>query len=293
MMHSMTAFATAEAAVEPYRVAVSMRSYNSRHLDVALHIGYDYLALEEKIKARITQRLARGRVEVRIKVEDTSPEALAVTVNTARAEACFQGLQQLNAHLDLDAPITLDLLLSQGGILEPAVRAKDMDACWRVLAPCIETALDDLVTMRQREGAFITRDITRRLETVEACIDEIEAASDGMLAHYRQRLMDRIDLLTQGQIELDEDKIAQEAAFLAGRSDISEELVRSASHIQQFRKLMADPAPAGRPLNFLIQEFNREFNTMASKTEKAGVAHTVVTLKTELEKMREQIQNVE
>ena len=147
--------------------------------------------------------------------------------------------------------------------------------------------------MRQREGEALAADFRRRLETIESQLNMIENDSEGLLDIYRAKLLERIHILTQGNVDIDPGRIAQEAAFLADRSDISEELVRSASHLKQFRRVMDVEEPAGRKLNFLLQEFNREFNTMGAKTSRTEIAHRVVDLKSELEKIREQVQNIE
>jgi uncharacterized protein (TIGR00255 family) len=147
--------------------------------------------------------------------------------------------------------------------------------------------------MKQAEGAALKADLDQRLGFIEDCIARVAEKTDGMLFLYQEKLKTRIVALTQGMVDIDPARIAQEAAFIADRSDISEELVRAKSHLNQFRQLMAATEPAGRSLNFLLQEFNREFNTMGSKAGDAGIAHMIVSAKTELEKIREQIQNVE
>ena len=158
---------------------------------------------------------------------------------------------------------------------------------------CLKSALDQLDAMRKAEGDNMAADFKQRLDAIERMLQEIESEAAGLPDVYRQRLKERIDALTHGMVEIDEARIAQEAALLADRSDISEEIVRAKSHIQQFRARMHDDTPAGRPLNFLLQEFNREFNTMGAKSGKADMSHVIVAVKSELEKLREQIQNVE
>jgi uncharacterized protein (TIGR00255 family) len=147
--------------------------------------------------------------------------------------------------------------------------------------------------MRRREGEFIAADIGQRIDGVSLTLEKIEAAANGLLEKYRDRLQARITALTDGIIAIDSDRIIQEAAILADRSDITEEIVRAASHLAQFRSLMLAEEPAGRKLNFLMQELNREFNTIGSKSDTSAIAHMVVDVKAELEKIREQVQNVE
>jgi uncharacterized protein (TIGR00255 family) len=289
----MTAFGRVEKSVGPITVTMVIRTYNSRHLDMVLHLNHDYLTLEEKIKARISKVLERGRVEVRVKIKEEADAAEALVVNTDRAEAYYRALETLRAQFKIEARISLDMLTGFSDVLETRQPERNLEATWAVAKECLDETLTQLVDMRRREGAYMAEDMARRIDGIEACIRKIEALSDGLLPHYQKRLTERISRLVQGSMELDPTRIAQEAAFLADKSDISEELVRAGSHVQQFRAFLSADEPTGRKLNFLLQEFNREFNTMGSKTEKTEISHLVVEMKTELEKIREQVQNVE
>ena len=293
MLKSMTAYARSEKTGEELTVLVEIRSYNSRHLDIAVRIPHGYLALEEKIKTLIAGKVARGRIEANLQVKDDSGEAYAFEINTPKARAYHDSLAQLKDEFNISSKISLDLLVSGGGIIKPAEIDLDMEACWPVFKDCINEAVDDLIAMRKREGDFLEADIAARLDGIEESVDQIKRESGNLLFHYQQRLKDRITVLTKGIIEIDPDRITQEAAFLADRSDISEEVVRARSHINQFRAIVNSTEPAGRKLNFLLQELNREFNTMGSKTDKTNVSHIIVEVKSELEKIREQLQNVE
>jgi len=293
MLKSMTAYARSEKTGEELTVLVEIRSYNSRHLDIAVRIPHGYLALEENIKTLIAGKVARGRIEANLQVKDDSGEAYAFEINTPKARAYHDSLAQLKDEFNISSKISLDLLMSGGGIIKPAEIDLDMEACWPVFKDCINEAVDDLIAMRKREGDFLEADIAARLDGIEESVDQIKRESGNLLFHYQQRLKDRITVLTKGIIEIDPDRITQEAAFLADRSDISEEVVRTRSHINQFRAIVNSTEPAGRKLNFLLQELNREFNTMGSKTDKTNVSHIIVEVKSELEKIREQLQNVE
>ncbi|OEU67880.1 MAG: YicC family protein [Desulfobacterales bacterium PC51MH44] len=293
MLKSMTAYARSEKTGEELTVLVEIRSYNNRHLDIALRIPHAYLTLEEKIKGLIKNKVARGRIEVNLEIKDDSDEAYAFEVNMPKAGAYYESLVQLKEQLDIDTAISLDLLVGAGGVIKPVEIDRDMKACWSIVRDCINEAMNDLVAMRKQEGEFIGEDIAGRLDGIEKNVDQIEEESSDLLFHYQQRLKDRISVLTKGIVEIDPERIAQEAAFLADRSDISEEVVRARSHIKQFREIMNSTEPVGRKLNFLLQELNREVNTMGSKTEKANVSHMIVEVKSEFEKIREQLQNVE
>ena len=286
MIKSMTAYARAESQVTPYTVRVEVRSYNSRHLDVALKLTHGFESLEERIKGMIATSVARGRVEIRVEVQDESEAASAFTPNLPRAQAYHEALLALQQSLGLTGPIAIDAILA-------VEVGKDVEAVWPQLGACLQTAMADLDAMRRVEGDNMAGDFRQRLETIETLLGQIGDQAAQLPEMYRQRLKERIDNLTHGMVEIDQARIAQEAALLADRSDISEEIVRAESHIQQFRTLMDDDTPAGRPLNFLLQEFNREFNTMGAKSGKANLSHIIVAIKSDLEKLREQIQNVE
>ena len=293
MMKSMTAYARAERTEDEINVSTEIRSYNSRYLDVSLRIMHGYNVLEEKIKASIIEKIARGRIEVSLQINGGSDEAYNFEINIPRARAYYDRLVQLKDQLDIHSEITVDLLVREGGVIRSVEIDRDMDAVWPVVRDCVDEALNNLVEMRKKEGEFIALDITGRINRIEKSVHLIEKESDDLLYYYQQRLKERIVALTRDMVEIDPERIAQEAAFLAGKSDISEEIVRVASHIKQFRTIMKSEELAGRKLNFLLQELHREFNTMGSKTEKAHVSHTIVEVKSELEKIREQLQNVE
>ena len=195
--------------------------------------------------------------------------------------------------MGLQNDVTVDHLLSVGGMIRPVDMVDDSDRVWQTVKVCLTRALEDLETMRCKEGDFIADDLSARLDFIETCLTEIENNSANLIERYQERLMERITLLTRETVEIDAARLAQEAAFLADRSDISEEIVRAKSHIEQFRHIMHSKEPGGRKLNFLLQELHREFNTMGSKIGDAETAHKVVEVKAELEKLREQIQNVE
>ena len=293
MMKSMTAYARAEKTTDEINVSTEIRSYNSKYLDVSLRIMHGYNILEEKIKALIIEKISRGRIEVNLQINDDSDEAYNFEINISKARAYYDRLVQLRDQLDLHSEITVDLLIREGGVIRSEEIDRDMDAVWPLVRDCVDEALNNLVKMRKKEGEFIALDITDRINRIETSVHLIEKESSDLLVHYQHRLKERITALTRGMVEIDPERIAQEAAFLADKSDISEEIVRASSHIKQFRTIMKSEEPVGRKLNFLLQELHREFNTMGSKTEKAHVSHTIVEVKSELEKIREQLQNVE
>jgi len=293
MIKSMTAFSSVERQRDDMNVQMEIRSYNSRHLDLNVRMTYGYMAVEEKLRSLIAQHIVRGRVEIKVGIRDESETGYAFEVDAPKARAYFNALNELKDHLGIIGEIPLELVVSRGEVIRPLDKARDVDRAWGVVEVCAKEALNELDAMRLREGENIADDFAMRLSKIEQHLTEIEGSSQELIEVYKNRLKERILVLTKDMVKVDEGRIEQEAALLADKSDISEELVRAASHIKQFRSLMAGQDPSGQPLNFLLQEMNREFNTIGSKTGKADVAHAVVAVKSELEKLREQVQNIE
>ncbi len=293
MLQSMTAFARSERHNADYEVVTEIRSYNSKNLDLLVRLPHFGQPLEERIKSMASRRLHRGRVDIRMEIREVGEGFRRFEIDLPKARAYHQALKKLRSEFKLEGAIGLEVMTAPGGIIKPADDEKDLETLWELMAAGLAEALDALIEMRGREGQSLAADFAKRLQTIEDRIAAVHTASQGLLEEYQQRLKERIAALTRGVVEIDPARIAQEAALLADRSDISEEIVRARSHLDQFRHIVAHETPAGRKLNFLVQEFNREFNTMGAKTGKAEVSHLVVELKTELEKIREQVQNVE
>jgi uncharacterized protein (TIGR00255 family) len=293
MLKSMTAYASLEKTDQHLTVSVELRTYNSRGLDIALRVPPWYASLEEKIKALIAAKLVRGRVEGRLWVKDTSDKADAYEVDMVKARSFVAAMQILKAQLQLPGDVTLDQLAALPGVVRPVENIQAADEHWPFISQCLVEVLETLDQMRCLEGAHTGTDLSQRLDLIEVQLGQIEQSVSGLPEQYREKLQARIESLAKGIVELDPMRIAQEAALMADRSDISEEIARARSHIVQFRATIAAPEPAGRKLNFLLQEFNREFNTMGSKVGQAEIAHIIVAVKAEIEKLREQVQNIE
>ncbi|MCW7754182.1 YicC family protein [Desulfobotulus sp. H1] len=295
MMKSMTAYARASRTEGELTADVEIRTYNSRHLDPMIRVPSGMNGLEERIKAMLASRLARGRVEVRLQISDMQQAMDAFEVDMARAASCKSALECLARTLDIPGEVSLGMILDAGtGILRTAEKTVDPERLLPVVETVMGEALDSIDAMRCTEGRYLADDFRRRLDWIEEQVNAIETASEDLVTLYRNRLMERVSLLLQDAgLEADPGRLLQEAAILADRSDISEEVVRARSHILHFRDIMDGSEPGGRKLNFLLQEFNREFNTMGSKAGDSSVAHRVVAVKAELEKLREQVQNIE
>ena len=293
MIKSMTGYATAEKIADEITVSAEMRAYNNRHLDIVLRMPPSTMVLEDKVKGLVAARIARGRVEIKVQIKDESEQAMAFEIDQPRAKAIHSALARLKKEFNLGNDISVEHLLSLGGIIKPVEPSEEPDSLWTTIEDCLTQGLDELEIMRQKEGDFIAADLSARLDLIEGCLAEIKGESATLLDQYQERLKERIAALTRETVEIDPARLAQETAFLADRSDISEEIVRAESHVKQFRHIMNAQEPGGRKLNFLLQEFNREFNTIGAKIGHADTSHKIVNIKSELEKIREQIQNVE
>ena len=294
MIKSMTAFASVEQSGDDLSATIEIRTYNSRHLDILLRIAPGYALLEEKIKGLITEKLARGRVEVKVQIKASSnDETTAFEVDEGKARSYYNALKEMRSLLGIQEEIPFELLITRGDLIKPKEKAYDLDTMWNFIEGCMVEALEALEVMRQREGAYIAGDFKDRLNFIKDRIESIEKQSVGMPALYQARLKERIAMITGEGVVLDAGRIEQEAAILADRSDISEEVIRAKSHLEQFKVIMDAGVPAGQKLIFLLQEIDREFNTIGSKAGKTEISHMVVDVKSELEKLREQVQNVE
>ncbi len=293
MIKSMTAFGRAEKTVESRTFTVEMRSLNSRYREVKVRMPPQFLPLEDQIKKLVATKISRGRVEVIIKVKNGSQTVSNIHVNLPLAKAYYSALCELNETLQIKEKVGFQALLGMQGIITATESEEDLEKTWSHLSSCVSDALEGIDTMRISEGMAIYQDFQKRLQSVEGDLSRIRGLAPSMLSQYHSRLKERIAALTQGTVEIDPNRLAQEAAFLADKSDIMEEIVRAESHLKQFRNMIESDGPAGRALDFLLQELNREVNTIGSKGGDAQLPQIVVGLKSELEKLREQVQNIE
>lgn len=293
MIKSMTAFGRAEKRDEGHSYVVEMRSVNRRYCEITVRMPQQLLALEERIKKLVATKVSRGRVDVTVKVKK-GPEAIPeLEVNIPLAKAYHRALSELSENLETEEKIGLQAVLGLGGIITATEPEADLEKTWAALSSCIGDALEGMDAMRISEGNALCLDFQKRLRTVDQGLSNVKVLAPSVLSEYHSRLKDRIAVLTEGKVELDPNRLAQEAAFLADKSDITEEIVRAESHLEQFRSMIESGGPAGRALDFLLQELNREVNTIGSKAGDASLCHTVVTIKSDLEKIREQVQNIE
>jgi uncharacterized protein (TIGR00255 family) len=293
MIKSMTAFGRVEKTVEDHSYTVEMRSINRRYCEISVRMPKQLLPLEERIKKLVATKISRGRVDVVVKVKSGPQVVTQIELNLPLAKAYWRALKELNETLETEEKVGLQTLLGLEGLITATEPEVDLKKTWAPLSSCISEALEAVDAMRIFEGKAIYNDFQKRLESVEEGLSRIKALAPSVLSEYHSRLKERISVLTEGKVELDPNRLAQEAAFLADKSDITEEIVRAESHLKQFHSMMESEGPAGRALDFLLQELNREVNTMGSKGADAELSHMVVALKSELERIREQVQNIE
>jgi len=273
------------------RLVVELRSLNHRFLEVKWRLPWSDAALEQQVTQLLRAKLDRGVVTVSVRDEGGGvPQHVHVDVELARAYAA--ALDKMRAALSMSEPISLQLVAAQPGVLGVGESAPESDALWAALKPGLEEALAGLTESRAREGEAIARDLKARLSTVARLAGELRELTREAPELYRRRLHDRLERAL-GPGEVDPQRLAQEVAILADKVDVTEELTRLAAHLAEPERVVDDRGPSGRRLDFLTQELNREVNTVGSKCQSASCAARVVDAKAELERLREQIQNVE
>jgi uncharacterized protein (TIGR00255 family) len=296
MITSMTGFAAVARERELATVSVSIRAVNHRHLDLQLRVPHSLAALEGEIRALVSKVVVRGRVEVSVSVQSRQLPQIEVELNDGFAQALERALDQARARNLVAGPLTPgDLLRLPQAI---AIREKTPDdeqaaeAAAAHAREAIEAAVLDLQKMRQTEGDHLRADLDQRRTLVADLVERIAIAADEGRLGLEQRLAERVAQI-RGELQADETMVAQEIVRWAARSDISEELARFRGHVAHWQTLADGPEPCGRKLDFLLQEMNREVNTMGSKADGLRVSELVIAAKAELEKLREQVQNVE
>lgn len=291
-MQSMTGFGRATACVQDWHATVEISTVNRKQAEVVVQAPRELQALETQIRTRVLGAISRGRIQVAITLERPDGCAAALRLDESLAAALDQAFAQLGARLGRELHPTVADYLRQPGILDLGCTSIEPQQAWAALSPALDQALEALVAMRTREGEDLARDFLVRLATLEAHCAAITSQAQDRPQRQKEALLKR---LSDAGLALDvaDERVLREIALFADRCDISEELTRLHSHFAKFREYLAGSEPAGRPLDFLCQELFREFNTIGSKANDAGVAQVVVEAKTELEKIREQVQNVE
>lgn len=289
----MTGYGRGEFENELYKFKVELKAVNHRYNDILVKMPRHISYLEESIKKIIKEKISRGKVDVYVNLEYISESAIDVKVDIPLAKSYKNALESLKSELGLDDEIRLNNILSISEVVRTERRELNEDMIWEILKGAVNMALSNIMSMREAEGQELKNDILLKLENIESNVKEIELRSPLVVLEYKEKLQERIRTLIDDRTVLDEDKLNNEVVFFADKSSIDEEIVRLASHIKQFREILNEEDSIGRKLDFLIQELNREINTIGSKANDIIISKYVVELKAELEKVREQIQNIE
>ena len=293
-MKSMTGYGRGECAQDGFKVTVELSSVNRKQAEVAVNLPREMETLEAPLRELINRHVARGRVAGRVTLHTTSGKTAARQhINVPLAQAYARELARLGKELKLAGPVTLDQLVRAPGVFQTDAELVEAEDIWPTIERATKQALAALVKMREREGAHLAQDLAKRIAIMRKCVARVQGQSPKAAERYREQLVERIKSAGLVAIAPDDERLLKEIVFYADRSDISEELTRLQSHFQQFEDCRKSAEPVGRMLDFLAQEMNREVNTIGSKANDAVISREVVTLKAELEKFREQAQNVE
>jgi uncharacterized protein (TIGR00255 family) len=291
MIKSMTGFGRGEASQDNITFSVDIKTVNHRYSDISVRLPRMVSPLEEKIREYMGSKLNRGKIDIYINY-DSFGQDTKVKLDTNLASAYVDSLSILKQQFDIKDDISLSLITKFPDILKLETEEKDLDFLWSVLYSAIEQAVESLVEMRSREGERLCKDMLEKLDCINATIDQIKAKSPELVEVYKNKLYDKIKEMTK-DIQLDENRLLTEVAIYADKSSIDEEIVRLKSHIEEFKKTLYVQGTIGKKLDFIVQEMNREVNTIGSKASDLGVVNNVIAMKTEIEKIREQVQNIE
>lgn len=292
MLKSMTAFGRAEFSKENLEILVEIKSGNNRYREIILRLPQGLQSFEDVIRPIFLSSPRRGRIDISIQMKDNGNKGLNLELNKPLVRAYANIFAELNKELGCKHPVDLSFFSQQKDIIIAKQDSIDFEKIWPDLKDVIDRALVSFDNMRINEGKALEKDFLKRLNKIEIYINQISDRAKVTVESYADKLKQKIDKLTK-HVQINEDRLVQEIAFMAERSDITEELIRVESHLKQFRDYMSQNDVVGRRLDFLLQEINREVNTIGSKAADSSISQVAVEIKAELEKLREQIQNVE
>ncbi len=292
MVRSMTGFGRAQASVEGYNITVEIRSVNHRYFEFYAKLPRTYSFLEEKVKALLSTGISRGKVECSIQLEATADESVVVSVNEPLAKGYVDAVKEISGKFGISEDLTALSVARFSDVLSISKAPVDEDELWAKVSPVVSEALAGFVSMRETEGKRLSEDVLSRADTILDNVSYIEERSPETVKLYSEKLLERMRNVL-GDTQIDEARILTEAAIYADKIAVAEETVRLRSHIDQLHEMLASDEAVGRKLDFLVQEINREANTIGSKAQDVDIARRVIDIKAEVEKIREQIQNIE
>lgn len=291
-MKSMTGFGRNKLEENSREYIVEIKSVNHKYSDISIKLPRNIMCFEEKIKKIISSNISRGKVDVFITFNNYSDEGKDVIINKELAKNYISQLKELANENGLDDKIRVTEITKMPDVLQLKIEDDDSDVIWQELEKCVNQAVANFVEMRETEGERIKQDLLGRINTVEELVNSIFSNTTGLIEEYVVKLRERIKEILQTDV-VDEARLAQEIVIYADKCSIEEELTRLRSHISQFRSLLESKEPVGKKIDFLIQEMNRETNTIASKSVKLEITNLAIEVKTAMEDIREQIQNIE
>lgn len=293
MIKSMTGFGKGEYSDGKYSVTVEIKSVNHRYADINVKIPRRYSFAEEKIKNQIKSSVSRGKLDVSVLIEALLDGDISVNLNTGIAEKYISNLKALKESYNLEGEITLELISSMPDVIRAVPDVEDEEEVMSVIGKAVEIAVENLDLMRIKEGKKLAEDLHMRGDLIASYVKKTETKVPETVSNYKEKLNDRISELVSNKIEVPEERILLEAAIFADKTNITEELVRLDSHIRQLHDILSSDGSNGKKLDFLVQEMNREANTIGSKVSDIEMTGNVIEIKSEVEKIREQVQNVE
>ena len=291
-LYSMTGYGSAKGIVDGQTVTVEIKSVNNRFLDCSVRMPRSYLFAEESVKSVVSAGVRRGKVDVFVTIQSSGEGDSVVSVNLPLAEEYDRALREIAERLDLDLGVNAALIGRFPDVLTVEKKEVDRESAMESLRAITALAVEEFNAMREREGERLREDMLQKLRKISEFVSVVEERSPETVREYRQRLEARLRELLEDR-NVDEQRLITETAIFADRTAVDEETVRLRSHIAQFEAMLSEGSPIGRKMDFLVQEFNRESNTIGSKCSDAALAKVVVDLKSEIEKLREQLQNVE
>ncbi|MGN0454261.1 MAG: YicC/YloC family endoribonuclease [Ruminococcus sp.] len=292
MIKSMTGFGRSQRTVDGREITVEIKSVNHRYFEFSCRTTRGYGFLEEKLKSYISQRVARGKVDMFVSLSAPQDEQATVTVNHRLASGYISAMRELGKTYGLADDISITAVAGYPDIFTVSREPEDEEKVCSDVLSVVDEALEAFISMREAEGERLKADILARVETILYIVEKIEKRSPETVSEYEKRLKDKITE-TLGDRTIDEQRVLTEVAIFSDKVAVAEETVRLRSHMAQLKKFFESDMPAGRKTDFIIQEMNREANTIGSKVQDAEIAHMVVDIKAEIEKIREQVQNVE
>lgn len=292
MLRSMTGYGRGESTIGGRHIVFEIKSVNHKYFECNARITRGYLFLEDKLKSYVQGKISRGKVDVFLQIETLEETDVQVLVNHSLASAYVNALREVKERYQLPDDVTLSLISRYSDLFSVHKAPENEEAIWEAVRQVADQAIDSFLKMREAEGARLKEDIMEKAQEILSLVDQVEQVTPETVEHYRERLKVKIEELL-GDNRFDEQRVLTEVAIFADKVAVDEETVRLRSHFQQLQKLVDSQGPVGRKIDFLVQEMNREANTIGSKSVNSQIAYLVVDIKALIEKIREQVQNVE